>query len=490
MMKSERLNWKETGIFGFLALFISFQSPLHPFAQALPATDSSVYLYAAERMNAGGRLYFDFFDHKGPFLYFLNAFPLKIFGGQLWSVWLLETAFLFLDCILIYKIAALFLDKRTLRVLTAAAVLYPLGFYFEGGNFTEEYALPFLLGGMYYYLKYMIEPKRELPLFSIGVIGFFCGLVVLLRVNMIVLFGIYALVLVCFFVRKGWWECIWKSILAFLTGFLASMLPAVLGLALKGLLHAFCEAYFVFNMQYSVGSNSFFDILRAMYVFWAREPFLPLSLVVCVGGLILAVWERKEEMGWIHGAGLVTMLVSLYSVAMSGRTYGHYAMSLIPCFVVPTVLLIDAVGKRFRKDFAVVFLTGLALAAGAPKYAAGFLVNIADTLYMDQADKEIISYIEDHSKEDEDVLVLGNYCMYYLGADRNTDNRYFYQTPILDINEAYRKDFFSGLENSLPVLLVAPHGELDFSDEKLEEYVESEIYVKEIYDTFTAYVRE
>ena len=185
-------------------------------------------------------------------------------------------------------------------------------------------------------------------------------------------------------------------------------------------------------------------------MFWSREPLLPLSLVVLAGSLWAAVKQRRESRIWICAAELGTLLLSLYAVGMSGRTYGHYAMILLPCFISTAAVLLRLADQRLGSRWAVLLLTGLALLAGAPKYAAGFVINIADTFREKPGEREIIDYIQEYSAADDNVLVLGNYCMYYLGADRRTESRLFYQTPVLDVREEYRQELLEDCTQGRP----------------------------------------
>lgn len=473
---------------GLFALLTAMQSPLHPFSRAFPGTDSSVYLYAAKRMTEGQTLYVDFFEHKGPLLYWLNYLPVKLGNGNPGALWLLELLLLFLDGMLVCRIAGIFVKERWMRALTAAIVLYPLGFYFEGGNFTEEYALPMLLAGMYIFLNFMAGDRRELPVRKIFLAGVLCALVILLRINMIVLFGTYSLVLVCFFIKEKRGADLSRSIAAFAGGVLTGLAPAGIFLWVKGMLPGFWDAYVTYNMQYSVGSNGIGDILRAVYVFWTREPLLPLSLLVLTGMLFRA-WKDKEECQvWICLAGLLTLAVSLYGTAMSGRTYGHYAMLLLPCFVVPAAVLVKITQEHLKNGWITALLCGLALFTAAPKNAAGFGINILDTFRENEEQKEIAAYMEEHSKPEDHVIVLGNYCYYYLESGRKSESRFFYQNPTLDVREEYREEFFKDLTENPPVLMIAPEGDLPFEDAYLEELVQKGIYQKEENDTFTAYL--
>ena len=54
------------------AIIISFQLFFNPFSKTYEGMDTYVFAYIGESMHDGQIPYKDIFDHKGPFLYFIN----------------------------------------------------------------------------------------------------------------------------------------------------------------------------------------------------------------------------------------------------------------------------------------------------------------------------------------------------------------------------------------------------------------------------------
>jgi hypothetical protein len=75
----------------FVAACVCMTFSLNPFSGIVPWTDSSVFLTIAQGMLRGKTPYLDFFDHKGPLIYFINAAGLAL--GGFTGAWFLELFF-------------------------------------------------------------------------------------------------------------------------------------------------------------------------------------------------------------------------------------------------------------------------------------------------------------------------------------------------------------------------------------------------------------
>lgn len=72
-------------LFLIIAILILMQSPLNPLGNAITSTDSSVFIYGANRIMEGKILYKDFFDHKGPIFYFIEVMALSLTKRKYYS---------------------------------------------------------------------------------------------------------------------------------------------------------------------------------------------------------------------------------------------------------------------------------------------------------------------------------------------------------------------------------------------------------------------
>ena len=148
-------------------------------------TDSSVFRYVARVILDGGMPYRDTFDHKGPLIYLINVLGLVI--SERFGVWILEFIAVLLTFYFIYKIARL-ICSRSMAVFVLLLCSSALFQYFEGGNLTEEYALPFIAASIFIFADYFLNNKVNI--FRLVACGFCFGSVCMLRINMVAVWGV------------------------------------------------------------------------------------------------------------------------------------------------------------------------------------------------------------------------------------------------------------------------------------------------------------
>ena len=75
-------------IFLFLltALILNLANPLFD----KPSRDGGFFLYAGQQILNGKIPYLDFWDSKGPAIFYINALGLWLGGGSRWGVWAVE----------------------------------------------------------------------------------------------------------------------------------------------------------------------------------------------------------------------------------------------------------------------------------------------------------------------------------------------------------------------------------------------------------------
>ena len=113
-----------------------------PSFQVIPGRDSGGFLYIGQQILRGQRLYADLFDDKPPLIYWFNALGLFMASGSAWGVWALEAISLCATTLLAYSLLKR-MGGLWPALFALAAFLGNLLQFLLGGNFTEEYALPF-----------------------------------------------------------------------------------------------------------------------------------------------------------------------------------------------------------------------------------------------------------------------------------------------------------------------------------------------------------
>jgi hypothetical protein len=297
-----------------------------------PTRDSGVFLYAGQRVLQGDIPYRDFWDHKGPLVYYIDALGLLLGGGSMTGVWTLEFV------ALVAAAALGFLSMRSSlgdvpAFLAGAISLVSLAFVLGRGNFTEEYALPFQFLILLLFERAVRSSRPGAPLFGLGLAA---GACFLLRPNCLAL---PAAAIVCL-TAKGVRE---RKVLDGVRQSGAVVGGAVLIVGLAGLFLVWhsaideaVDAVFRYNLVYI--SHSLEDRVDAVL---DGLSFVAPSGIGVFGILAwgLAVRQGTEPRGRGTVPAAVTMAVvalplELLLTAVAGRSYDHYYISWLPALAV------------------------------------------------------------------------------------------------------------------------------------------------------------
>lgn len=429
-----------------IALSVSTLFRLFPGNHRLPTEDSSVFLYIGQQMKAGKVPYLDLFDHKGPVLYYIEYLGVLIAEKNFTGVWILEVLNILATAALMLKLGKIAGGKRSSIILSVLVVLGASGWkVWQGGNFTEEYALPWItLAVVIFTVFFQTGQYRRREIFLLG-FGF--SVVFLLRANMISVWAAWMPIVLILFIKRGKYRDILDCLLYFLGGMALVLIPLLLVAGFSGFLGALWRDYILFNLSYTENALSASEHLRLLLTFcrvlWPGAAAVVMTLLL----------RPKKRLLW---ANALFFAVSLYSVSMSGRGYYHYAIVLLPAFILPLTVLFDITGglmsgKEPHMDPVhpgVIVLTSLLILAGAFLYR-GFSSG-------EPSQDPAVLYIGEHSEKNDDILVLGNSCWYYLEADRKTENRYFYQLPPAEISDTIYNDFIRELGAKPSKLVLLP----------------------------------
>ena len=430
----------------FIVCFaISFLIVIHlnlsPFNSAVPGTDSSVFLYIGKAMHNGDIPYKELFDHKGILLYFIEYFGYLIgFGNQI-GVWIIELINLLVTALVLFKIANLFSISNTVCLLSTYIVLHLSSITFfvgEGGNLTEEYALPWISISLYIVVKFFIT--KEYKRWQIILLGVCFAFVFFLRVNMVGLWGALIVSVLVFFVKRKRIADIFKCSLLFFIGCLLVIAPLMIYFILTDSLYYMIDYYFVFNLSYT-GAYSKKGIIT---FFFDCITFAGLVNFFIVYSMLI---NYKNKVLWVN---FITLLFAFVSSGISGLTYAHYGIILIPFFLIPTVISISPLMEKTKEisrvitKKRVVSLVVLLCVLCVAIYPA---VRFYFTLSEPTTYNELYQYISSKTTEKDDVLILENNVSTYLNTNRHTNNKFFYQVLPIDVSNRLFEEFLSELDN-------------------------------------------
>jgi hypothetical protein len=450
------------------------QSPLNPMAGDVPATDSSVFLTIAKGMLSGQLPYVDFFDHKGPLLYFIDALGLLI-GGYT-GVWLIELLFMFISVLFAYKTARFF-GGKSIAFLGTGFSFVVLGSFFEGGNLTEEYVLPFIFISLYIFTKYFFI-RAKFTKTELTVLGVCFGASLMLRPNM---FAVWAAFCMVIFFRKLWkkeYKLIGQYILFFLIGVLFVLLPIVLYLKITGSFDECIDQFIVFNRMYaSLSTNSV--LIRIQ--FFARNfmwgiGHASLPVIIAIIWLLKRPRRAKYE---FHIAYALSLVFSLLFIALSRIRCPHYCMILVPLYVpaltycIKKLLLLFSLSKQYIVKYGVTILLACIFFSDSILFSllrTGWNLRTEEKEYFINMGK----FINDNTDADDTVSVFGNQCAVYLYTERNTASKFIYQYPLAEVDEAIGTKYVADIQKAKPALFIIPKV-IFFSEETDRAIMKSEM---------------
>jgi len=326
-------------VFLFVCLFILLQSALAPFAKSSIGIDSSVYIYSSRQILNGQIMYKDIVDHKGPILYLIDVAALIIFNGKFIGIWIFEIISLFATSIIMYKTARFFAGKISsfFAVCTAILFLVPL---LNGGNFTEEWALPFISAASYIFIAYLKENK-PFTIVRLFILSLTFALTFLIRANLAAIWVGFGIVLLIKWIREKQYKELVRNLLAIALFVILLLLPVFLYFYFKGAMSDAIYLVFKYNMfEYSPQTISFtlkrcFKILAGLY-----------SLNVIPFAIVIYMFFRDKT---IINASIISAFIFISLACSFGGRFPHYFIIFTPLLAIPYAYVFDVVKESFPK---------------------------------------------------------------------------------------------------------------------------------------------
>ena len=422
--------------------------------------DSSVFLTIAREMLHGALPYRDLFDHKGLYTYFIDII------GILTDLALVEWFFFALTAFILYRTLLLVVRPRlAFCLLLMWPFLLMKRKYLEWGNMTEEYMLPAIAFGIYYFVS-LVKRKGYVDYVQTCLLGASAGLVFMLKLNYVSVFaatGVYLLWTLC---SEKKFRVLSLTVLCGLAGLFASMLPALIYFLRHGLFSDFFETYILFNLAYSGAfpreDGNWFRFSR--YAIILMYPWIAITVVFVKKTL------RDEGDRAIALFIPAVLLLDFLTVWSGPVMYKHYLISLTPVALLSYALLVKYAARivasipiPVREDLRT---TAFRLATGCLYGGALVFIlseayqlksddcrRIFESGYFCPADENVAGLLKQH---DGRLLVIGNYCYFYRLYDATPDGRYLFQFPIADVSPEIGEQFVEELKRKKTPLLLLP----------------------------------
>ena len=486
----DKVNIKDLTIYSsfLIVIFIFlFKSPLHIWIGKDIYTDSSVFKTVALMMKNGYMPYLHSFDHKGPLLYIYNYIGTIISSYR--GIWLIEFASLFVTACYLFKIARLKCNRviSYILVLLSFTLLFN---YFEGGNLTEEYALPFIATSLYIFLDYTINGvinRKRLIICGLGL-----GAVLLLRPNMIsvwIVFCIY--VFVKSLLDKKFSE-LKRFILYFLLGMFIVIVPILIWLGINGTLSEFFNQYIIFNKVYttlSVDPNSslFRNVWELIFTYFNN--------IIVMSSFIITIYSIKyDKKNVIY---LIYMTLTFLLICISGRKYDHYVMIFIPAIIYPFSVLFECCKKiDSNKNYNIIsFILILYLCVNIILPPWVDIIKTIPSYYESRKNDnisaevtQVSNIIRKNTTKKEKISVYGNWDIIYVVSDRMHATKYSYQFPIGNVSKKIMNEYYNQLQKEKPKIIVVCKDSIDKRIKKFLDYNNYSLIYGNIDDTNKLYL--
>ena len=438
-----------------LAFIFSFQCSNNLFYTGPTLSDSSVFKYVARVIIDGGMPYKDTFDHKGPLVYLLNVAGIHIAYWR--GIWAVEFVTLFATFIVMYKIARIKCRRITsfLLLVFAGSSLFK---YFEGGNLTEEYAMPFIAISIFIFTNYFLN--NDISKLGLIVCGISFGVVCLLRINMIPVWVVMCIGVLIICIKRKDINSLFRYLGLFMIGVCIVVIPIILWLMSGDAFAPFIEDYWVFNKTYSATAG--WALRESAFVHFFNDTVI----MMVIAAQIFNYLNGRKPFDLLY---LVYIVGTLMMIAISGSVYMHYGMIIVPALIYPLANIISVTSKIDNNQWMGVIAVICLIIIAMPQWNSATLKMLDDyetrgINHIDDSDLRIIESIKSNTEKNEKIVVCANNDIYYNLSDRFSATKYSYTTPPLQISDKYRKEFFKELNAQKPEIIVLPSSYYDYEE--------------------------
>lgn len=226
-----------------MLLWSAYDSPLFPLYNS---SDSSIFMLIGKGITEGKVPYRDLFDHKGPFLFWIEAAGWAL-GGRT-GIWVIETLGTILSVFMTMKISDQ-LNSNSLIPVIGTVVVYLS--YFGRGNLCENYSVPLVYVCLYLIVKYYQSDEVKHPAMYSFIYGVCFAVLAFIRINnATIICGFVLCIIVRLLIEREYGNLV-RNLLAGLTGIAAIVIPVCLYFYRIGALQDMIFCTFTYNFMYA-----------------------------------------------------------------------------------------------------------------------------------------------------------------------------------------------------------------------------------------------
>lgn len=306
--------------------------------------DSCIFNLIGKYWSKGDVSYITLFDHKGPIIFFVNMLSWKIFNCER-GILVFQIIALYASLVGLMKIAGLKQINPKKRLFIVVLSLSYLIITYFAGNMTEEYCLPFIIGSLYFNIKFFKEHlnnKGQVHSLKYAVFyGVSFGICFLTRFTNAVSICTGILVIAIILIREKRYNELLKNGIAFLLGLGVCVIPFVIYFYSNNAFEQFLDATLFFNIKYATKNASWLqnnNLLLQVCKFLMY--YFPSYMLLFAG--IRKFRNGQKECGVFY---IVTSIMEVILFA-SNRLFRHYGT-----IVLPNLLIVLMETESFRRKY-------------------------------------------------------------------------------------------------------------------------------------------
>lgn len=452
-------------VLGLALVLLILQCPRSLFGLGELIPDGYVFKYIAVRITEGEMPYLDIFDHKGPLIYLIDLLGVVIHKD--YGLFIVEFIFAAVSAVFMYLIPRkIGCDSIKSSLIAIAAMAFYIS-VFEAGNFTEEFALPFILFSLWVFIDYFKNDK--VTALRLILLGISFGAIMLLRPNMAGLWAVFCIAVIIKCVASKQIKKMFIYILEFLLGSVMIIAPVMLWLYAKGALNACYENYILFNLKYSDSDA----VLRSIAMMdMISRPYIIATFIALAALLVLLSKYKLPIPKTVFAFALYFILQSVL-FTMAGTSYDHYYITAVPFLIYPVSELAKILEDKGRNKAGYIITAAIALMFSYSFVFAS--INIYDYTVgkrrVPESVSELVDAVNNEKGEDDTLIMFGNWDYLYLATDMRSATRYTYTKPIIYLDHEIMVDYFNELNNNKPDILV-----LEFINDEIREFIKDNQY--------------
>ena len=444
--------------------------PLNP-SEHYIGNDSGVFLYTASIMKSGGTPYIDSWDHKGPFVYFINLLGISLFPNEQWGLFVLQQLMMLFS---LFMLTASLSKKLCKTAIFAGFTLFLLLFprTFGAGNQVEFYSALFLMISF----SLLIRNTTKERVWRWGLIGIFGGIVLLIQMNNAAFWAVCGLWLFlrCFRDRKHI-----SSLFFYILGLCIPVMSAFIFLFTRKALYDFFDQYIRYNILYSDVNSGIAWKIKSIFIN-CFSTFGTILFSICALLFLFLIITTISQRDTIRLFSfekydvflffLVSFLSDFVLTGLSGRQYPHY-LGILPvyffifaAYYLKKILISPKISKKINcaATKGIAFFVCLLCCTYAVTDDVKVLLSNRSILFTDAyfntfPTTEIETFINENTSPDDTVLLWGGDTRYNYSTGRRSPTRYTY--PFVLMNCTYAsyakwKEFTDQIITNPPAMIL------------------------------------